>query len=105
MRTIRESSRFRRDLSHMRRRGKDLSKLYDVVETLAGDGQLAPQHRPLSTFNCPGATGSFDSAIAVNDLPPSIPLDRLQSMVCVSLWLQWYLPAIGTDDHRRIVSA
>ena len=46
MRDIRESSRFRRDLRRMQRRGKDLSKLYDVVETLARGEELDARHRP-----------------------------------------------------------
>ena len=45
MKDIRESSRFRRDLRRMRRRGKDLSKLYAVVETLARGEELDPRHR------------------------------------------------------------
>ncbi len=46
MKDIRESSRFRRDLRRMRRRGKDLSKLYGVVETLAPGEELDERHRP-----------------------------------------------------------
>ena len=46
MRDIRESSRFRRDLRRMQRRGKDLFKLYYVVETLARGEELDARHRP-----------------------------------------------------------
>jgi mRNA interferase YafQ len=46
MRDIRESRRFRRDLRRMRQQGKDLSKLYDVVETLARGEDLDARHRP-----------------------------------------------------------
>ncbi len=45
MKDIRESSRFRRDLRRMRRRGKDLSKLYEVVAMLARDEELGERHR------------------------------------------------------------
>jgi mRNA-degrading endonuclease YafQ of YafQ-DinJ toxin-antitoxin module len=46
MKAIRESSRFRRDLRRMQRRGKEVSKLYDVVATLARGEELDPRHRP-----------------------------------------------------------
>ena len=46
MQAIGESSRFRRDLRRMHRRGKDLSKLYGVVERLARDEELDERHRP-----------------------------------------------------------
>ena len=42
MRAVRESSRFRRDLRRMQRRGKDVSKLYAVVETLARGEERTP---------------------------------------------------------------
>lgn len=45
MKGIRESSRFRRDLKRMRRRGKDLSKLYEVVERLARNEEIGERHR------------------------------------------------------------
>ena len=46
MKDIRESSRFRRDVRRMQRRGKDLAKLYDVVATLARGEDLDIRHRP-----------------------------------------------------------
>lgn len=46
MRKITESSAFRRDIKRMKKRGKDLSKLYTIVEALATNRPLEPKHRP-----------------------------------------------------------
>ena len=45
MLTPRESTRFRRDLRRMRRRGKDLEKLKAVVRLLAEEQSLPERHR------------------------------------------------------------
>lgn len=46
MRTIRQTAAFRRDIKKAKKRGKDLSKLYAVVETLAIGGALNRKHAP-----------------------------------------------------------
>ena len=46
MRAIRESSRFRRDLRRMQRRGKDVFTLSAIVATLARGEELDARHRP-----------------------------------------------------------
>ena len=46
MKDIQESSRFRRELRRMRCRGKDLSKLTEVVRTLAEGEELDARHVP-----------------------------------------------------------
>lgn len=62
MRAIRESSRFRRDLRRMRRRGKDLSRLYDVVEALAKGEELDAQMETTAIYA--NAVGEEQHAIA-----------------------------------------
>jgi len=44
-RTIRPTSRFKKDLRLMNRRGKDLDKLEKIVNLLARDESLAPENR------------------------------------------------------------
>lgn len=46
MRAIHQSIPFRRDLKRIRKRGKDLAKLFAVVEKLALGLALSPRHRP-----------------------------------------------------------
>jgi mRNA interferase YafQ len=46
MLAIRETAAFRRDVKKARKRGKDLSKLYTVVETLASGEPLNKKHVP-----------------------------------------------------------
>lgn len=46
MKTVIQSSAFQRDLRKLVKRGKDLSKLYAVVETLAKGEALLPRHKP-----------------------------------------------------------
>jgi mRNA interferase YafQ len=45
MLTPQESTRFRRDLRRMQRRGKDLDKVKDVVRLLVADQLLPERHR------------------------------------------------------------
>jgi mRNA interferase YafQ len=46
MRRLETTKRFERDLKRAKRRGKDLNKLWRVVELLIEGGTLAPKHRP-----------------------------------------------------------
>ena len=46
MRRLETTKRFQRDLKRTKRRGKDLNKLWMVVERLLEGEPLAPQHRP-----------------------------------------------------------
>jgi mRNA interferase YafQ len=46
MRTIEQAAAFRRDLKKAKKRGKDLSKLYALVEALATDEPLDRKHVP-----------------------------------------------------------
>lgn len=46
MAAIRTTRTFDRDLRKARKRGKNLDKLWRVVETLAKGERLAPRHRP-----------------------------------------------------------
>jgi mRNA interferase YafQ len=43
---VRQSAAFRRDLKKAKKRGKDLTLLYAVVETLATGGTLDKKHVP-----------------------------------------------------------
>ena len=43
--TIRQSTRFRRDVKHLKRQGKDLSRLETVIKILVAQEPLAEQHR------------------------------------------------------------
>ena len=45
MLTSQETTRFRRDLRRMRRRGKDVQKLQTIVRLLVQEQPLAPRHR------------------------------------------------------------
>jgi len=45
MLTLQESTRFRRDLRRMKRRGKDLATVQDVVRRLVADQPLPERHR------------------------------------------------------------
>ncbi|MDQ3459449.1 MAG: type II toxin-antitoxin system YafQ family toxin [Deinococcota bacterium] len=46
MRQLATTKRFERDLKRMRKRGKDLDKLFHVVEKLRLGEELEPRHRP-----------------------------------------------------------
>jgi mRNA interferase YafQ len=46
MRSIKQTSAFRRDLKKAKKRGKDFSKLYAIVEALATDVPLGDKHVP-----------------------------------------------------------
>lgn len=46
MRQVIQSSAFRRDVKRVQRRGKDLAKLFAIVERLASGIALDPRHRP-----------------------------------------------------------
>lgn len=46
MRNIRETTKFRRDLKTVRKRGKDVFKLLDIVDKLAKDIALEVKHHP-----------------------------------------------------------
>lgn len=46
MKVIRTTGRFERDVKLAKRRGKDLDRLWTVVEVLQLDGSLEPRHRP-----------------------------------------------------------
>lgn len=46
MRQIKESTSFRRDLKRARKRGKNLSLLFAIVEKLATDIPLEDKHKP-----------------------------------------------------------
>lgn len=46
MRVVRQTAAFRRDIKRARKRGKDLSKLYTIVETLAAGGALDKKQVP-----------------------------------------------------------
>ena len=46
MKSVVQSNAFMRDLKHMKKRGKDLSKLYDIVETLASGKTLSAKNKP-----------------------------------------------------------
>jgi mRNA interferase YafQ len=39
------TAQFRRDVKRQEKRGKDLAKLWAIVETLCSRGRLAPRHR------------------------------------------------------------
>lgn len=43
---LRTTSRFEKDLKRAKRRGKDLNKLWAVLEVLVAGGELHPRHRP-----------------------------------------------------------
>ena len=45
MKTIFETSQFRRDLKKLKKRGKDIQKLKEVVRQLASGGMLDEKHR------------------------------------------------------------
>jgi mRNA interferase YafQ len=45
MRTIRRTSQFKRDVKQMQRRGKDLGKLKEVLESLVRDEKLSQKYR------------------------------------------------------------
>jgi mRNA interferase YafQ len=45
MRTIHETSQFRRDLKKLKKQGKDLEKLKEVVLVLVSGRQLESRHR------------------------------------------------------------
>ncbi len=45
MKRVSQTTHFSRDLKRMRKRGKDLSKLREVVKQLAVGKQLDPRHR------------------------------------------------------------
>jgi len=40
------TNRFKRDAKKAKKRGKDLDKLWSIVETLQREEDLAPRHRP-----------------------------------------------------------
>ncbi len=44
MKTLSQTTQFSRDVKRMRKRGKDLSKLQEVVRLLAAGGALSPKH-------------------------------------------------------------
>lgn len=46
MRSIRQTTAFRRDLKKAQKRGKDLAKLFAVVEALALGDSLSPKLKP-----------------------------------------------------------
>jgi len=46
IRTIKETSAFRRDVKRAGKRRKDMAKLLAIVEALATDKTLEPKHRP-----------------------------------------------------------
>lgn len=46
MKTIRQINSFKRDLKKIRKRSKDLEKLYLIVEKLSKDIDLDPKNRP-----------------------------------------------------------
>ena len=46
MKTIRQISSFKRDLKRVKKRSKNLNKLYEIVEKLAKDINLEPYNRP-----------------------------------------------------------
>lgn len=43
---IKDSTAFRRDVKRLRKRGKDMEKLYAVVNKMAEDISFHPRHRP-----------------------------------------------------------
>ena len=45
MRTIRRTSQFKRDVKRMKKRGKDLSKLKEVLEKIISGQQLEVKYR------------------------------------------------------------
>ena len=45
MRTIRRTSQFKRDVKRMKKRGRDLGKLKEVLEKIIGGQQLEAQYR------------------------------------------------------------
>lgn len=45
MKTIRRTSRFKRDVKRMQRQGKDLGKLKEVLESLVKGEELASKYR------------------------------------------------------------
>lgn len=45
MKRVSQTKQFSRDVKRMRRRGKDLAKLRDVVKQLAAGALLDPKHR------------------------------------------------------------
>ena len=45
MKRLSQTNQFSRDIKRMRKRGKDLHKLQEVVRQLAADSPLAPKHR------------------------------------------------------------
>lgn len=45
MRSIRRSSRFKKDVRLMQRRGKDFAKFKDVIQLLVADSPLPPELR------------------------------------------------------------
>jgi mRNA interferase YafQ len=45
MRTLSQTTQFSRDVKRMRKRGKDLAKLQEVVRLLASGSPLDPKHR------------------------------------------------------------
>ena len=46
MRSLKTTNQFERDLRRAKRRGKNLDRLWQVVETLCEGGRLPPHHRP-----------------------------------------------------------
>ena len=44
--TLRTTSRFEKDLKRVKRRGKDLEKLWAVLEILVAGNEFHPRHRP-----------------------------------------------------------
>ena len=44
--TLRTTSRFEKDLKRVKRRGKDLNKLWAVLEILVAGDELHSRHRP-----------------------------------------------------------
>ena len=46
MRRLRTTGQFERDLRRAKRRGKDLDKLWTIVETLCAGARLARRYRP-----------------------------------------------------------
>lgn len=45
MRTIRQTSQFKRDVKQIQRQGKDLGKLKEVLESLVKDEKLSQKYR------------------------------------------------------------
>ncbi len=43
--TIRQSTRFRRDVKHLKRQGRDIGLLQEVIATLLNQNPLAEKHR------------------------------------------------------------